>query len=434
MTLRTILENPSLRGHFTAQFFGNFNDNFFKQIVMFYAARKLFPGEDRQGVAMMVFTIPFILCSGYAGQLSEQRSKQNIVVKMKIAEIFITILAAYALYLESWVLMLTTLFILGLQSTINSPPKYAILPELVPANQLLETNSIIATLSFAAILLGQATAGPSFDIWSTKPWMMGIVCFTFAIIGTLGSLQIKKLPPLAPETTVYLNPFQGLSEAYREMNRDPRILRIVTLYALGWFNASVMVLAITGMGAPSYLNIPQGETWRLSLLLIGLTLSIVIGCLLVPGVSKYLRPNIMISVGIGGAVTIEGIFVLICTFVPDHSAYWISFSCMLALGFTGALFFVPFQTFLQHLPAAGSRGKVLAFNNVLSFVAMFLSGLIYEIGNRLELNPGVTLLFSGFIFVLGLYLYRSSLSTITLPQQTNSDSSHKGDNNSPKLS
>ena len=35
-----------------AQFFGAFNDNLFKQLILFLAARFLFPGEDRQGVAV----------------------------------------------------------------------------------------------------------------------------------------------------------------------------------------------------------------------------------------------------------------------------------------------------------------------------------------------------------------------------------------------
>src|SRR5687768_4540923 len=75
-----LLRSRSFLGLTLAQFLGAFNDNLFKQLILFLAARELFPGEDQQGIAFTVFALPFVLWSGLAGDLSERFSKRTIVV------------------------------------------------------------------------------------------------------------------------------------------------------------------------------------------------------------------------------------------------------------------------------------------------------------------------------------------------------------------
>src|SRR5688572_25108911 len=85
-----------------AQFFGAFNDNLFKQIILFLAANLLFPGEDKQGMASAVFALPFVLFSGLAGDLSERYSKRSIIVWAKVWEIGIMALGILAFLWLHW--------------------------------------------------------------------------------------------------------------------------------------------------------------------------------------------------------------------------------------------------------------------------------------------------------------------------------------------
>jgi MFS family permease len=50
------------------------------------------PIQDRQGLAMFCFAVPFLLFSGIAGFISERRSKRTIVIAAKVAEILIMLL------------------------------------------------------------------------------------------------------------------------------------------------------------------------------------------------------------------------------------------------------------------------------------------------------------------------------------------------------
>src|SRR6188508_151446 len=77
------------------QFLGAFNDNVFKQLMLLLAipvgaaaAQK----ADEQGLATMIFSLPFVLFSGFAGYLSYRYSKRSVIVACKLAEIGIMLL------------------------------------------------------------------------------------------------------------------------------------------------------------------------------------------------------------------------------------------------------------------------------------------------------------------------------------------------------
>src|SRR6476659_3452357 len=85
-----LFRDRSFWGMTATQFFGAFNDNLFKQLMLLLAipvgaaaARK----ADEQGLATMIFSLPFVLCSGFAGYLSDRYSKLTMIVVCKVAEI-----------------------------------------------------------------------------------------------------------------------------------------------------------------------------------------------------------------------------------------------------------------------------------------------------------------------------------------------------------
>src|SRR5210317_1688589 len=78
------------------QFFGAMNDNVLKGVLTFMVidgawAGKL--GAGGQGIVGICFTIPFIILSGYAGQMADRHSKRTVTRWVKIVEIPIAILA-----------------------------------------------------------------------------------------------------------------------------------------------------------------------------------------------------------------------------------------------------------------------------------------------------------------------------------------------------
>src|SRR5207253_8989758 len=74
-----LFRDRSFWGMTATQFLGAFNDNLFKQLMLLLAipvgaaaAQK----ADEQGLATMIFSLPFVLFSGFAGWLSGRYSKR----------------------------------------------------------------------------------------------------------------------------------------------------------------------------------------------------------------------------------------------------------------------------------------------------------------------------------------------------------------------
>ena len=81
------------------QLFGAFNDNLYKQLMLLLAVPVGIASafeQDQQGLATIVFSLPFVLFSGYAGFLADRFSKQPIIVLAKLAEIVIMLLGLLA--------------------------------------------------------------------------------------------------------------------------------------------------------------------------------------------------------------------------------------------------------------------------------------------------------------------------------------------------
>ena len=71
------------------QFLGAFNDNLYKQLMLLRAipVGVASLGQDQQDLETIVFSLPFVLFSVYAGFLSDRYSKKTIIVISKFAEI-----------------------------------------------------------------------------------------------------------------------------------------------------------------------------------------------------------------------------------------------------------------------------------------------------------------------------------------------------------
>ena len=145
-----------------ASFFGAANDNILKQFLMLMVvtggvwANCWGPGT--QGYVFLVLTIPFVLLSGFAGQLADKFSKRNVMLLVKIAEIPIALTALAGLVLQSFWFSLIALLMFAIQSSFFGPAKFGIIPALVTNNQLSKANGLLNAVTNLAIILGSLAA------------------------------------------------------------------------------------------------------------------------------------------------------------------------------------------------------------------------------------------------------------------------------------
>jgi acyl-[acyl-carrier-protein]-phospholipid O-acyltransferase/long-chain-fatty-acid--[acyl-carrier-protein] ligase len=111
-----------------------------------------------------LFILPFLLGSGYAGQLADVYSKRTVLVVSKSLEILAAGLGAAAFLTGRLELVFAVLFLLALQSTFFSPAKYGIVPEILPDRDLSRANGLLEMSTFVAIVGGTAIGGLLFDV------------------------------------------------------------------------------------------------------------------------------------------------------------------------------------------------------------------------------------------------------------------------------
>lgn len=385
------LKNRGFLSLIAAQFFGAANDNIIKGMLTFMVIAggiwdgKLGPGG--QGIAGMCLSIPFIVLSGYAGQLADRFSKRHVTMWVKIAEIPIAIAAGIGFYTGNlWVTLLAFLA-LACQSAIFGPAKYGMIPELVDDTQLSRANGMINMMTNLAVIAGTIAAGFISDMYWIKPtdtapgmvdraWMPGLAMIAVAIAGWGVALFLTPLKPAVKDLKFNWNPFSTYINSVREMSKT-RLLMV--MLAWGYF---YMIAGLVLFVVPEY-NMILGVKDSEAAILMGIMgISIGIGCAAAGYISGDRIEPKLIPFGAAGLVVFFFLLAAIPPWMPDLGPYKrVAFSNVALLivlaGFCAGFYIIPLQAALQKLSPNNDRGRFLGTANCCSFLFITLSAVIF---------------------------------------------------------
>ena len=178
---KDLLKNGGFRAFLTTQFLGAFNDQIYQTVVLIYAYNV--HGGVYVPLVPAVFNLPFLLFSGYSGHLSDRISKRTVLRSVKVFEILLTAVGLVALHSGRFDLMLLVVFLLGLHSTVFSPAKYGIVPEIVQNEDLSRANALLETTTFVGIVLGIVTGIGLHAVWAGAVWRIGLATMAVAVAG-----------------------------------------------------------------------------------------------------------------------------------------------------------------------------------------------------------------------------------------------------------
>ncbi len=372
---------------FVAQALGAFNDNVFRNaaiiLVTYGLARDGWNPGLLVGLAGALFILPFFLFSGLAGELADARDKAQLARTIKLAEIGIAVLAAISLWLAWPPLMLAVLFLAGTQSTFFGPIKYAILPQHLADNELVEANAWIETSTFVAILLGTLFGG--LTILSTHG--LALVSTTMvgaALLGYAAARQIPPAPPPRPDMKIRANVLASTVRILRELTRHPRLFGAAI--TISWFWAlGLVVLGLTPILAKDLL----GANETVANLFIALfTVGVAIGAwtsarLLRGDISPRLTPIAALLMTLAlfdfwhtvtalHAPETRTTLMGLSAFLSGWQGWHLSLNVLL-LALSGGIFVVPLYAWLQHEAPEVERARIIAANNVLNALLMAIA-------------------------------------------------------------
>ena len=381
----TLLEQRRFLPFFLTQFAGAFNDNFYKNalvvLMTFQAAQftTLAPGV-LVNLAAGLFILPFFLFSATSGQLADKYEKSRLIRFTKLLEIGIMVLAAVAFALKSLPLMLSTLFLMGTQSSIFGPVKYAILPQHLKEDEIVGGNALVESGTFVSILLGTIAGGLTIALPGGSGWVSG-GAIVIAMLGYVASRGIPEAPAADPGLKVDWNP---ITETWRNIG-ETRGNRTVFLSILGiswfWFYGAMFLSQFPGYAR----EVLGGDEHAVTLLLAVFSVGIGIGSLLCEKLSgRHVEIGLVPFGSIG--LTLFGLDLWWASPATAASAAPLSIGALLSepaswrvlfdlvmIGVFGGFFIVPLYALIQTRSEPARRSRIIAGNNILNAAFMVVA-------------------------------------------------------------
>ena len=378
----SLLRQRKFLPYFVTQFFGAFNDNIFKNVLLLFVA---FAGSSALPIssnlfinlAAGLFILPFFLFSASAGVLADKYEKSWFIRKVKLFEIGIMLLGAIGFITESYGVLLLLLFLMGTQSAFFGPVKYALLPQQLNEKELVPGNALVEAGTFIAILVGTLGAGLIASADNAK-YLAAFCVVIFAVLGYLSSRFIPFASAGAPDIQFKWQPYKQTKLTLSIAKSDRIVFQCILAISWFWFLGAAYLTQFPNF-TKVYLN---GTESAVSFLLALFSVGIAVGSMACNWLSNHRIEVGIVPIGALG-ITIFGF--LMATSIPtdlprfhtfaefvSYDAFWPLFFYLLMIGISGGLFIVPLYALMQHRAKETERAQVIAGLNI--FNSLFMVG------------------------------------------------------------
>jgi 1-acyl-sn-glycerol-3-phosphate acyltransferase len=384
----SLLKKRRFAPFFATQFLGAFNDNIFRNgliiVITFQGANVFGLGASQlANVAGAMFILPFFLFSATSGQLADKYEKSRLMRIIKAIEICLMVLAAIAFMNHSYAVLFAVLFLMGCQSTLFGPVKYAYLPQQLGTTELVGGNALVESGTYLAIIFGLIIGGISVAIDPGEQYVLSACLIGVAIFGYLASRGIPETRAVDPHLRVNWNVW---TETWRIVG-FARENRSVYLSILGiswfWFFGSAMTLQI-----PAYtLDILNGNEQITTMLLATFAIGVGIGSLLCERLSGHRIELGLVPFGsIGLSVFAIDLYfaqpamhivavTTVLEFINRPGSVRILADLTL-LGAFGGLYSVPMYAMIQARAKRQHLSRIIAANNIINAIFMVAAAVI----------------------------------------------------------
>jgi len=373
---------------FVTQFLGALNDNIFRNglviLITFQGVR--IAGMDAgqlANVAGGLFILPFFLFSATAGQLADKYEKSRLMRGIKLLEIVLMVLAAFAFVTQSYTLLLIVLFLMGCQSTLFGPVKYAYLPQQLAREELVGGNALVESGTYMAIIFGLIIGGISVAADYQNQIIFASILVGVALFGYLASRQVPATKAADPELVINWNAW---TETWHIVG-FAREKRSVFLSILGiswfWFFGSAMTIQL-----PAYtLGILNGNEAVTTGLLVAFAVGVGIGSLLCERMSGH---RIELGLVPFGSIGLSVFAIDLYFAQPDmhvvavesvgeflvRPGSWRILIDLALLGAFGGFYSVPLYALIQHRTERQHLSRVIAANNIINALFMVAAAVL----------------------------------------------------------
>lgn len=407
---------------FITQFFGAFNDNVFKNALIILIA---FQGMSHDvagsrylvNISAALFILPFFLFSSTAGQIGDRYEKSALIRSIKLAEIFIMLLAVIGFLLGSVSLLLAVLFLMGTQSSLFGPVKYGYLPQHLSGAELTGGNGLVEMGTFMAILSGMMLGSVVMTVEGAQYWLSAVVLM-IAFAGYIGARNIPLTPAVEPGLKINWNVFVQTWVTVRMVTRNRMVFFSVLGISWFWFIGSTYMVQL-----PNYTReiLNSDETVYITLITV-FCIGISIGSLLCEKLSGHRVEIGLVPLGAAG-ISLFGVDLYFSAPVMAEAGAELlmveqflraegGLRCLMdiaLIGTFGGFYIVPLFAVVQQRTQKGILSRVIAGNNILNALFIVLSAVFgivllgksgYTEDEVFLVTAVLNVMVTGFIFLL----------------------------------
>jgi 1-acyl-sn-glycerol-3-phosphate acyltransferase len=382
----TLLGKRRFLPYFLTQALGAFNDNLYKNALLLLIAFGGITSQDNSALltnlAAGIFILPFFLFSPIAGQIADKTEKSVLIRWVKRLELAIMAIAAACIISGNVWGMMALLFLMGLQSAIFGPVKFALLPQHLHREELVGGNALVEMGTFVAILAGTIGAGFLFSFADKEVWL-AIAVVAFALAGVAASQFIPTAPANDPKLRINWNPLTELVNTLKQARHNRAVFLAIVAISWFWFMGASYLTQFPNFSR-DYLG---GSTELVTVLLTLFSLGVAGGSLLCERLSGHKVELGIVPIGSLG-MSVFGIdlwFAIdqlevtanMCAMAfISHPSNWRLMIDIALVSASGGLFVVPLQALIQQRSDDKNRAQIIAANNVLNALFMVASAAI----------------------------------------------------------
>jgi MFS family permease len=357
--------------------------------------------QPNTAVSLLIlsFLVPAVLFSAVAGVYVDRIDRRAVLIATNVlrgAAVIALLLAG-----NNFLLLLLLNIFISTVTVFFAPAEAAMIPEVVPRNQLLSANGIFTLTLNAAFALGFALLGP-LVINIAGPQAVILVVALLYFLAAAFCFTLPASPPPIKESVVGTVVGSAVGETQRAVESTIEQLREGIAFirehrSIGWsllylgITASLVgVLGVLGPGfAKTALGLKPKDT---SIIVLPLGAGIVMGILLLNSYGKFLPRRRVIE---GGLILLGIMLALLSIAGPisqflqnvdragtllDLSAVTSLLAIVVFIAFVAGIAYagvaIPSQTQLQEDLPEDVRGRVFGILNMLVSVASFLPIII----------------------------------------------------------
>jgi len=374
---------------FLTQFFGAMNDNLFKTVILITLA--LVAAEQAglwSNAAHLAFVLPFFMFSAWSGHYADQVEKSQWIQKIKLLEILIMSFGVVCLWLDSLTGLIIMLFLMGTQSTLFGPVKFALIPQHIDKKEITSANAWVELGTFLAILIGNLLAGILFEL-SNPQLLISICLIVLAGVGYISSRYIPQAPPYDHDQNTHNDTSQQPSKRLSTLGllRLAKGHKSLFLSMLGvswfWFLGSAYLTQLP-VFTSQYLSSTESV---ISLFLVAFSIGVGIGSLLASKLSAGTIEIGLVPLGALGLSIFGGLLAAVPSLADAGETYSFIqalssathlkvFTILIGLGASGGLYIVPLYGLIQTRSPAHQCAQMIAANNILNALLMVAAALV----------------------------------------------------------